>query len=324
MPRADLLEGLLTHSEPSIRYLVRRNVLDEPAESDAMRQLSDEIRTSARVVALLETHRRRAAGTYGKWQGAHWVALALAELNHPGADARVAAVVDETLDHWTSRDYADDIDATGGKPVRHGVPVIAGRARRCASQQGAALLVAAHFGIDDDRVRFLVRRLGDWQWPDGGWNCDTRPEARSSSVHETLLPLRGLAAFAGPRDPAVTAARRFLLTRQVGFRRSTGQPLFAAAVELHYPGYWHYDLLAGLRGLADAHALRDPGCQRALDLLESRELADGGWPADARWYRVAETGSNVDSVDWGPVHPRMVNPWVTAHALAVLRRAERL
>jgi hypothetical protein len=35
-----------------------------------------------------------------------------------------------------------------------------------------------------------------WQWPDGGWNCDKRPQARASSFHETLLPLRGLSLYA--------------------------------------------------------------------------------------------------------------------------------
>jgi hypothetical protein len=77
-----------------------------------------------------------------------------------------------------------------------GVPVIRGRARRCASQQGNALYAAVVLGLLDERGRRLARLLLRWQWPDGGWNCDRRPEAATSSFWESLIPLRGLAAYA--------------------------------------------------------------------------------------------------------------------------------
>jgi hypothetical protein len=72
--------------------------------------------------------------------------------------------------------------------------------------------------VDEERVPRLVERLIAMQWPDGGWNCDKRPGARTSSVQETLLPLRGLALWARLRKDAAAgqAARRaaeFLLER---------------------------------------------------------------------------------------------------------------
>jgi hypothetical protein len=51
--------------------------------------------------------------------------------------------------------------------------------------------------------------------------------------------------------------------------------------KLHYPLYWHYDVLGGLKGLADLGMLGDKRCTDALDLLKSLQLA-GGWPACAR------------------------------------------
>ena len=51
-------------------------------------------------------------------------------------------------------------------------------------------------GLCDDRTDELVSRLVTWQWPDGGWNCDKRPQALTSSFQETLLPLRGLGLYA--------------------------------------------------------------------------------------------------------------------------------
>jgi hypothetical protein len=43
-------------------------------------------------------------------------------------------------------------------------------------------------GLCDDRTDELVSRLVTWQWPDGGWNCDKRSGALTSSFQETLLP----------------------------------------------------------------------------------------------------------------------------------------
>ena len=62
---------------------------------------------------------------------------------------------------------------------------------------------------------------------DGGWNCDKRPGARTSSVQETLLPLRGLIHWyrATGDERAWRAARRaaeFLLARRLLWRKSDG------------------------------------------------------------------------------------------------------
>jgi hypothetical protein len=174
----------------------------------------------------------------------------------------------------------------------------------------------------DPRIDLLASRLADWQWPDGGWNCDRRPEARMSSVNESFLPLRGLAAHGGYHDPVAHAAR-FLLDRRVAFRRSVDEPLQPSTVRLHFPSYWHYDILAGLDVLRETDRVRDPRCQRALELLESWRLRDGGWPATEKWYRVSDDGSNVESIDWGPTGTTKPNPWVTLTVLRILRAAGR-
>jgi hypothetical protein len=83
-----------------------------------------------------------------------------------------------------------------GDRHRARIATIDGRTRRCASQEGNALLAATLLGYAADlRATLLARSLVTWQWPDGGWNCDPRPEASHSSFHETLAPLRGLAAY---------------------------------------------------------------------------------------------------------------------------------
>ena len=318
------LDRLVTAEDPSLQFLARRDLAREDPTTSAMRRLQARIRTSARVSALLEGHARGGASTYGKWKGAHWVVLHLAFLAHPGGDPRVEALVDETLAYWTAPRFLRDEEM--GSVVRSPqfVPVIAGKARRCASQQGGALLAAVALGHHDDtRVTVLADRLADWQWPDGGWNCDRRVEARMSSVNETFLPLRGLLAL-GDREDTADRACEFLLDRHVIYRRTDGQPLHPVVAQLHHPAYWHYDLLAGLTALADGRRLGDARCTRALDLLESLRLEEGGWPAHAKWYKVADSGSNIDSVGWGATGAAKPNDWVTLDALRVLAHAGRI
>jgi hypothetical protein len=71
--------------------------------------------------------------------------------------------------------------------------VLDGQMRKCASMEGNALYYLLTLGLADERIEVLVDRLLNWQWPDGGWNCDRHPEAHHSSYMESLIPLRGLA-----------------------------------------------------------------------------------------------------------------------------------
>jgi hypothetical protein len=187
-------------------------------------------------------------------------------------------------------------------------------------------------GIADDQAAVLAERLMHWQWPDGGWNCDRDPHADSSSFHETWLAMRGLAAYGrasrqrAPRA-AVDRAAEVFLTRRLFKRRSDGRTMAPDFVALHYPHYWHYDVLGGLVAMAEVGKIRDPRCGEALDLLETKRTTDGGWPAEKRYYAV-NTGSamrpNTDSVSWGSTGKSRMNEWVTVEALTVLRAAGRL
>ena len=262
---------------------------------------------------------------YSKWRGAHWVLLALAELGYPPGDEDLLPLRDQVLDRWLTPAVFQDVETPTGK----GILVLDGRHRRCASQQGAALLAVTRLGLADERAATLVERLRHWQWPDGGWNCDKRAEARMSSVAETLLPLRGLAAYADATGDATGRDARGRPPRCCSTAGSAGggppaQPLGPRTILLRYPLYWNYDVLGGLRGVAEAGLLGDPRCADALDFLEAKRLPDGGWAADGRyWEPAAGTKSLRDRVDWGPVRSGVRNDWITAHALTVLTAAGR-
>ena len=95
---------------------------------------------------------------------------------------------------------------------------------------------------------------------------------------------------------------------------------------MHYPLYYHYDFLGGLKSMVRVGKIRDRRCADALDLLERKALPTGGWPAESRYYgrtTLAFT-ANADYVGWGGVSSRQLNPWVTADALWVLSAAGRI
>ena len=89
------------------------------------------------------------------------------------------------------------------------------------------------------------------------------------------------------------------LTRRLLFSRTDGHLIDRNWALLHYPPYWHYDVLCGLKGLGEAGLLGDPRCEVALDLLQTLRLPEDGWPAHARYYGTAMGTSGRDYVDWG-------------------------
>ena len=310
-----IIDRLLASDEPCIRYKTVVNVLGKKPGS-----LREEVKNSARVTALLSE--RDAAGEiplhpYAKWCGAHWVLPILADLGYPAGDESLVPLREQVYGWLLAEDHLRRVKAVNG------------RWRRCGSQEGSALSALLTLGLDDDRTPRLAEGLMKWQWPDGGWNCDRRPEAAKSSFHETLLPMRALALYAkrlGDRrakESAMRAADVFL-KRRLFKRLRDGEIMCPRFVEFHYPSYWHYDVLAGLKALAEMGLIGDKRCADALDLVESKRLADGGFAAEARfWHTGPRPKTGRSTVKWGVTGRTRMNEFVTVDALYVLRAAGR-
>ncbi len=334
---ASVIDTLLASDEPSVRYKVRTRVLGEPRDSPAILSLRKEIRQSPRVRELLADRStsgriRPVHHVYKKWIGAHWVMATLADIGYPSGDPDLLPARDQLCECWLHEDVTREYVCASARPPSSdaGVPVINGRARRCGSQQGNALYAATVLGLLDEKCDQLARLLMRWQWPDGGWNCDRKPGAATSSFWESLIPLRALSAYgrATGNAEAMAAADRaaeVFLKRRLFRRASDGSVMNQEFVRLHYPCYWRYDILFGLKVMAESGHINDPRCGDALDLLESKRLPDGGWPAEERFYKaVGNMSSNADRVSWGGVSAKRMNEWVTADALYVLRASGRV
>jgi hypothetical protein len=308
----------LLRKEPALAWKLAVPILGKEADSPEARSARAEVREAPLVKALIATC-DRSGSAYKKWAGAHWVLSILGDLGYPAKDETLRPLMEDTFNTWMNKEHE----------TKH-LRVINGRVRRCASQEGYAIWCSLRLGFADSRTEQLASRLLKWQWPDGGWNCDKLPEADTSSFMETLIPLRALALYArvsGDTQARIAAERaaQVFLTRQLFKRRRDGQVINQRFIRLHYPLYWHYDILFGLKVMAEAGLIGDPRCAAALSLLESKRLPDGGFPAEETYARTNRPQlSGYSPVSWGGTSQKSMNPFVTADALYVLRMARRL
>jgi hypothetical protein len=307
---------LLQSRDPSVRYLALVDVLGESERSAEVRTAKRRIPHGARLRALLAGQRPDGGfgvDWYKKWAGATWRLVSAVELCVPPMNA----VARRAANHVLSR-----VPYAGAEPHR-----VRGRFRLHASVIGNPLGVCARLGMTDDpRVRRIAHGLVRWQWPDGGWNCDSSERAQHSSFYESLATLWGLNEYLeASRDdtvrPAVNRAAELFLKHRL-FRSCRGDAVVDPRwTRLHYPLYWHYDVLQALRVLSRVRKLPDPRALEALDLIESKRDPDGTWHAEGRFWRRGPTNAaNTEVVDWGSSGP---SEMITLNALRVLVAAGR-
>ncbi len=312
-----------------VAYQARTRVLgiaeSDPAASSPRAAIAD----SPRARALLS--HRQPDGTiplnpYAKFQGAHWTLVCLAQLDYPPGDLGLLPIKRQMDGYLSERGHLRP-----PRTVRFADQPE--RVRRCASQEGNAIWSALRLGLEDERTTGWVDRLVALQWPDGGWNCDKRPEARVSSFQETAIPARALYAFGmryrdGRAIDSAGRAAELLLSRRLLWRRHDGaviRPDWAKPADrIQFPIRF-FDVLFVLEVMAEMGRLDDPRCAEALDLLESKRLSDGGFPLEERIGTTRPViASRGTFADWGPSGTGRSNPLVTVAALGVLRRAGRL
>jgi hypothetical protein len=312
------VEWLLESKDPSIVYLTRRDLLDE--EDSRLEQIRRKIPSGPKVRALLSGQKPDGGfgvHPYRKWIGSHWRLVSLVDLAIPKDNRQAHKAAEEVL-VWLS------------EALRNTPPVVNKLTRKHASVYGNPLGVCSYLGLAEDaRVKLIANSLVDWQWPDGGWNCDPNPAARHSSFYESLATLWGLIQYqkeTGDEDSsrAVKRASEFFLSHQLFKSHTSGKVANPEWLKLHYPVYWHYDILQALRVLSLAGRINDPRAREALEIIESKRTKDGYWRAEGfYWHPLKKGGSSgsSDVVDWGRKGP---NEMITLNALRVLKAAKRL
>ncbi len=261
------IDWLLASDEPGIVFQAKRDLLGEPDPPEAGTVLDGPLVRG--LLAGQQADGGFGVNVYGKWGGAHWRLVSLVELGVPAGEPRCVAAA-ETVLAWLT-----------GESHRKRIQTINGLVRRCGSQEGNALAVCCRLGLaEDPRVRLLAESLVEWQWPDGGWNCDKNATGYRSSFNESLPPMWGLHEYwvatgeTAAKDAAERTAELFLDHRL--FRTlASGEPIRPSFVAMHQPPFWHYDFFRALVVLARMGLRRRPAGGR-------RPRAAGGAPALGR------------------------------------------
>lgn len=321
-----MLSELKDHPDPIIRYQYRINILGENPQSRAIKKLRQEIKQSDRIQLLLSDRDERGDipfHPYTKWQGAHWVLTVLADTGYPSGDVSLLPLREQVYGWLLSEEhlrYIHEHNRNLNSVRLHG------------SQEANAIFSSLTLGLADTRVAQLVERLLGAQWDDGGWNCDRRHKADTSSFWETITPLRALTLYARlsgdtrARAAAERAAEVFL-KRRLYKRVRDGEVMNSSFLQLRTPVFWYYDILFGLKVMAEGGWITDPRCEDALDLLESKRLPEGWFAAEGKHYAVNhKLGEKIHAgsrVEWGSANRRKPNEFITVDALYVLREAGR-
>lgn len=149
------------------------------------------------------------------------------------------------------------------------------------------------FGYGEDR---RVQRAIDWfpdhQQEDGGWNCDY-PEKRvkHSSFMSTIEPLWAYSEIPHGKwsrrmKRSIERGAEFLLMHRV-YKSDNHhwRPTYPFFTQLHFPMYYFYDALHGLRVLTKLGYADDDRTRDAVHLLLSKQNPDGTWNLEGDWYR---------------------------------------
>ncbi|MFX1506933.1 MAG: hypothetical protein ACFFDC_12585 [Promethearchaeota archaeon] len=325
-----VVKKLLASTDPAIQLKVYLRLLEHNYESSEVRKITSTIKEKSSVVSgllnalsaqeqLYKTKNIGEGRVYKKWEGIHWVLADLADIGYPPRDQTLLPSIQLELS-WLLSEKRWATKKT-----------INGRKRFCASQEGNGLFSIISLGLAEhvwEECSILAERLISYQWEDGGWNCDVRPEAINSSYHESAIPLRALNSFEREtKDPkarkAVNQASELFLKRKFYKKMNSNKIINNKWIKLSYPSYWMYNFLFGLKVIAECGKVKDPRCVEALQLLESKQLPGGGFPAEQKNY-VRNKKSRYSPVDWGESKRGTMNEWVTIDALYILKEANKI
>jgi hypothetical protein len=300
----DPMPWLLEKSDPAVRALTLRQLLDRGPRDAELRETQQRAMSSPPISTLLK--RQRTDGSWPgpniyqpKYEGTHWSNLLLIEYGADAGDPRVRRAARRVLE-----DVTDPAKSGMGWVFErdHGASCFVGNVVRYVSLAG--------FGADA-RLEPLVQRLvreskkydaacvinGDdpcaWGYARLIWGLAALPEgARTREVERTLR--RGvefLLSYKLDRGRYPTATEPSYLWRQLSF------PLFYQA-----------DVLFVLRAIDAAGEIDDPRAQPAIAWLLARQDERGRWAGRAPY--ADRMASRIDA-----------SKWVTLQVLTLLKHA---
>lgn len=325
------IHWLLEKSDPSIRYLTLRDIIQDNTENEY-----DNLLNSVRIKRLLKTEKNQILGYQNKfdtyYKGAMWC---FAEAVERGLDRRTDAV-DRTAQYIYERCQMPSGGFTlSWKPETEVA---------CSTGDIIKYLILA--GYDDQRVEKGINWIINNQRHDGGWLhcplsgvCDIlklmlfnragtglkreKDNTVKSCFYATIACSMALVNYQRTRNPygeAIKKAAEFFL-RQRLYINSKKKPIKPKKFWnkdfrlVGYPILSQYDILYGLNFIAKAGFFNDSRTGMAFNIIMSKQNNDGTWNLEN-----AQTGMMYGNDRKAPIGEK--NKWVTLNVLRMLKHAE--
>lgn len=306
------------------------DVMGKPADDERVRISRERIR-SCRPVSLL----KKAQGEKGYWPPDYssynpkftatvWQLMLLGEMGVPRAPWIESAVERFFIQHQMENG-AFCWRRLGGRGKLEEEPCLTGNMLR-------TLLV---FGYGDDRrVKRALNWLPEFQFEDGGWNCDYPSYNPShSSFMSTIEPLWAYSEIPRPQwtrklKNSVERAAEFLLVHHIYKSHHDWRPVelrhmntvFTGNIvtKFHFPMYYYYDALHALRVLMKLGYQNDERISDAVHLMLSKRTAEGKWLLEGDWVRERRDKTRKTLVTVEQLNEP--SKWVTLNCYRVLAK----
>ena len=281
-------DWLLTHESPAIRYGALRDLEGASVSDSNASRVQSEIAEWAPVASLLAKQNPRGYWAFPedcywpKWSSTVWNLILLGEVgiipNHPSVVAGCEFLLDTAMSQDKSWPPKNQSDPESYRLLWE----------PCVTGNMARTLTVFGYGRDS-RVRSMFEFLVETQLPDGGWNCEFGEwgvKISHSSFMSTIEPLWAFSALDRSLWPqgseeVVERAAEFMLKHRLYKSDRTGKVIDEEWTRLHFPLFYFYDILHGLRVLADlGYAVMSVSqMPSSLSSRNSSRMVHGQWRA---------------------------------------------
>ena len=324
----DPLPWLLEDGTPAVRHLALRYLQDEPEDAPKVRRARSAAMRTDPIAAILENQQpdgwwvQPGAGYGPKYRGTVWSVVFLDQLGADGRHAGVRKACDYVLDHTQAA--SGGFGAWGSAQDRVPPPSIV---VHCLNGNLLRALIGLGW-LDDPRVRRAI----DWQARsitgegfDGFYASGTSGPGFECAVNGKLpcgwgavKALRGLARIPPRRRSrlvrrAVDVGTAFLLSRDpAAADYPTDTKVSSSWFKLGFPSGYVADVLQNLEVLCELGHARDPRLGNAIELVLSKQDAEGRWRNEYAYN--GKTWTDIE-------HQGASSKWVTLRACTVLKQA---
>ncbi len=290
--KADALGWLLEQRDPPVRLHTLTDILQHPRDSSEVVSTRKRI-SSYRPVRWIF----RAQTSKGYWPpettcyrpkytATVWPLILLGEMGVP-AEPRIKTACEHFLSLHQMNNGAFSWVSNCDKRMKM-------EEEPCMTGNMIRTLIIFGYG-EDPRVRKAIEWMPEHQQEDGGWNCDyPSRQVKHSSFMSTVEPLWAYSEIPHSRwtrnmKHSIDRGAEFLLMHHIyksDHHDWKPTELWGEQpTKFHFPMYYYYDALHGLRVLAKLGYGDDERVRDAVHLVLSKKTPEGKWLLEGDWLR---------------------------------------